>query len=60
MKVELEKGVWLADWEGDPGRTVVEANAQEFENMKEAIEAWLKLGHIDPSKMLLYRRILSK
>ncbi len=29
--VELERGCWLADWKGDPGRTVVWANAKRFE-----------------------------
>ena len=24
MKVKLEENCWLADWEGDPGRTIVE------------------------------------
>lgn len=28
--VELEPGVWLADWTGDPGRTLVRANALPF------------------------------
>ena len=30
MKVELEPGVWLADGDGDPPRTLVERNAKEF------------------------------
>jgi hypothetical protein len=29
--VELEQGVWLADGEGDPPRTLVEANARQFD-----------------------------
>lgn len=28
--VELEEGVWLADWEGDPGRTTVKESAKVF------------------------------
>ncbi len=28
--VELEKNVWIADVDGDPGRTVVIENAQKF------------------------------
>ncbi|MGB1202900.1 MAG: hypothetical protein ACPG75_04975 [Alloalcanivorax venustensis] len=28
--VELETGVWMADWEGDPGRTLQRDNAQRF------------------------------
>ena len=30
MKVLLEPGVWLADGDGDPPRTLVEADAKEF------------------------------
>lgn len=28
--VELEPGVWLAPWDGDPGRTLVEASATRY------------------------------
>jgi hypothetical protein len=28
--VELEPYVWLAPWDGDPGRTTVKENAQVF------------------------------
>lgn len=28
--VELEKGVWIADCTGDPGRTLVKENAKKF------------------------------
>ena len=28
--VELEKGVWKADIQGDPGRTIVKRNAKKF------------------------------
>ncbi len=28
--VELEPGVWLAPWAGDPGRTLVKENAKAF------------------------------
>lgn len=28
--VELEKGVWLADWSGDPGRTLLKKNARQY------------------------------
>ena len=28
--VELENGVWLADWPGDPGRTLVRENAKQY------------------------------
>jgi hypothetical protein len=39
MKVKLEEGVWLADGEGDPARTLVEDNAKEFDNAIEAYDA---------------------
>ncbi len=28
--VQLEPGVWLAPWYGDPGRTLVEASARVY------------------------------
>ena len=28
--VELETGVWLADWPGDPGRTLVKESAKRY------------------------------
>ncbi len=37
--VQLEPGVWIAEIEGDPGRTLVQENAQRFENMVTAAKA---------------------
>ena len=37
--VELEENVWIADWDGDPGRTIVKNNAKVFDNKKEAEES---------------------
>lgn len=34
--VELEPGVWIAGWPGDPGRTIVRQNAKEFSNRRDA------------------------
>lgn len=34
--VELEKGVYLAPWEGDPGRTLDIRTAKKFKTRKEA------------------------
>lgn len=34
--VELEKGVYLADLPGDPGRTLDKSNAQTFETREQA------------------------
>lgn len=39
MKVLLEEGVWLAEGEGDPPRTLVEDNARIFKDSLEATEA---------------------
>jgi len=39
MKVLLEKGVWIADGEGDPPRTTVEENAKNYDNIKDALAA---------------------
>ena len=30
--VELEKGVWIANWEGDPGRTLKKENESIFQS----------------------------
>jgi hypothetical protein len=37
--VEIEPGVWLADWKGDPGRTLNIAAAEQFKSMESAIQA---------------------
>jgi len=28
--VEIDEGVWLAPWKGDPGRTLVKENAKKY------------------------------
>lgn len=37
--IELEHGVWLADWAGDPGRTLVKVNAMPFDTVVVAEKA---------------------
>ena len=37
--IELEPALWIAEFEGDPGRTLVEANAQEFDSHEDALTA---------------------
>lgn len=37
--VELENGVWLAPWEGDPARTIQIENAKIFKNSTHAKKA---------------------
>ena len=34
--VELEYGVWLAPWDGDPGRTLQKENARKFHTKADA------------------------
>ena len=48
MKIELEQGVWLADGEGDPPRTVLEDHAREFKTMKEAVKALIAARKYKP------------
>jgi len=40
--VEIEPGLWLAPWEGDPGRTLVIGNAERFESRDQADAAAVK------------------
>lgn len=37
--VQLENKVWIAPWNGDPGRTVMKKNAEIFSSKKKAISA---------------------
>jgi len=37
--VKLEKGVWLASWQGDPGRTLKKTNAKTFTTEEKAQQA---------------------
>ena len=39
MKVELEQGVWLADGEGDPPRTLKQEHAKDFNTLRDAMIA---------------------
>lgn len=34
--VQLEKGIWVAEWEGDPGRTHNKKSAAEFISKSDA------------------------
>lgn len=46
--VELCKNVWLADWDGDPGRTLHEENAKVFTTLKSARAALLSAREFHP------------
>jgi len=35
----LSSGVWIAPWEGDPGRTLKQHNAKQFKDQKNAEKA---------------------
>ena len=48
MKVELEPGVWLAEGEGDPPRTLDESKAANFASMIEAAKALTKARQFRP------------
>lgn len=37
--VELEKGVWTAEWEGDPGRTCKLEDAERYKTKEKAVKA---------------------
>jgi len=37
-RVQLESGVWLADGDGDPARTLVEENAKQFPTQDAALK----------------------
>ncbi len=50
MKVQLEAGVWIADWEGDPGRTLAEENAKKFASITEAQTALTESRKYRPFK----------
>ncbi len=45
---ELEKGVWIASWDGDPGRTLAIENAERFKKKSSAWEAIEKAQGIRP------------
>ena len=44
--VQLEAGVWLAGWKGDPGRTFEIENAQRFSSRARAEMALAKVREL--------------
>lgn len=48
--VELEEGVWLAPWDGDPGRTLKKESAKIFECGFSAMKALLAAKELRPFK----------
>jgi hypothetical protein len=48
MVVELENGVWIAEGEGDPPRTIIPENARRFPNITEACKALIEARKYRP------------
>ena len=48
--VKLEEKCWLAPWDGDPGRTVVEKNAENFGSEESAKHALKEAQKFRPFK----------
>lgn len=46
--VELEPGVWLAEWQGDPGRTCDRKNAKVYETEADAIRGKARARRMRP------------
>ena len=46
--VELQKGCWIADWEGDPGRTIMKENAKLFHSKWKAENALIRARFYRP------------
>ena len=54
---ELEKGVWVAPWDGDPGRTLVQENAKVF-NRKSA--AWRAIEKHQENRPFVNARVVEE
>lgn len=48
--VEIQDGVWIADWDGDPGRTLKEENAKRFFLKSDAEKALTEARKYRPFK----------
>ena len=55
--VELELGVYLAPWSGDPGRTLVESTARLYRTERGAQIALGKARRFRPFQHALVRRV---
>jgi hypothetical protein len=56
--VELEPLVWIAPWEGDPGRTTKFKNAEKFptvEKAQEALEKAQKYRNFNNSRIMKWK-----
>lgn len=50
IKVQANHDCWIADWEGDPGRTLVKENAKTFKSKKEAEKLCKKMKSKYPNR----------
>lgn len=48
--IEFEEGVWIAEWEGDPPRTLVKNNARNFSAFADAEEEIERLKKLYPHR----------
>jgi hypothetical protein len=46
--VELQPGCWIAPWQGDPGRTLVERSARRYVSVESAQRALKKARFYSP------------
>ena len=49
--IELERGVWIAPWDGDPGRTLIRENAHTFRTRaaaERALQSYKNAGYNVP------------
>ena len=53
--IKLQDDCWVANWEGDPGRTLLPINAQRFDSREEAIKKLKeckKYRHLEHAKIV--------
>lgn len=50
IKVQANHDCWIADWEGDPGRTLVKENAKTFTKKSDAEKLCSKIKSKYPNR----------
>ena len=50
IKVQANHDCWIADWDGDPGRTLVKENAKTFKSKKDAEKFCSKIKSKYPNR----------
>ena len=50
IKVKANKDCWIADWDGDPGRTLVKKHAKTFINKSDAEKLCSKIKSKYPNR----------